>query len=123
MTSYHSNILNYNESSFRQIPINDLSAINIKHDLDDVQDPNTSVLSVHDNLENLISSHRMRHGKSDEDEDDELYNPSVSGLLSLRDSPINTDRDFDGEKGYARLETSKFNNNFLEKDQKYGSLV
>lgn len=83
------------DASFRNIHLNDLSAINA--DLDDFgQDLNTSVISVHDNLEHLISSHRQqgdRFDRYEDDEDDELYNPSVSGLLSMKDSPINTARE------------------------------
>ena len=87
------NLAIYNDASFRNIQMNDLSAIN--HDLDDFeQDLNTSVISVHDNLEHLISSHRNQANQFQdfEDEEDGLYDPSVSGLLSMKDSPINTAR-------------------------------
>lgn len=110
-------MLNFNDNSFRTIAINDLSAINYHID-DDTQDPNTSVLSVHDNLENLISSHRNQLRHCDED-DDELYDPSVSGLLSMRDSPINTKRGAEVEQHGENFEqTSHFNNRFDSFEQK-----
>ena len=116
-----SNMLNFNDNSFRNIALNDLSAIN--HDIEDYgqEDLNTSVLSVRDNLENLISSHRhqLKANEDDDDsEEDELYNPSVSGLLSMKDSPINTARD---RSPYGNVDTghrtSQFNNDQNKKNR------